>query len=507
MVADGASLVVRTLRAIGVDTVFGYIGNSILPVFDRLIGSGIRLVTPMSETGAAHAADGYARAGGKLGVVLATSGPGATNLLTGIATAYMDSVPLLAVTANVARSKLGKDAFQEVDISGIVTPVTKYTRIVSSADEIEAELKKGAAIACSGRKGPVLIDIPCDLLLQAAIYRDLPLPDYPLREDRTQLERAADLIAKSQRPVILAGGGAVGAAQAVHALAAKLSAPIFTTMRAVGLTDSPYLIGMIGSSAPAANNRLYRKSDLVIALGTRFSDKMHARPAPKQRYVHIDLDPAELDKIVPAAAKLRMTVADGIEALLPLCPRREAPLPLPPVRTAKKPLDRLAAAVAASLGDDALIATDVGCHQVALLNALPPHVGAERIVTSAGLGTMGFGLPASLGAHLATGKPVVLFSGDGSFNMSFNELPALLRYNVPIAIVIANNHSLQMIERIQQKQCNGRTIAVETPPIAYEKLAKALGYRGIRCSVRTAPAAIRDALDSKTPTIINVTVR
>ena len=491
MKLSGAQTVVKTLEDLGIDTVFGYTGNYAMPVFEALKHAPIRLVVPTSEVCGAHAADGYRRASGKVCAVLSTSGPGATNLVTGIATAYMDSVPLLAITANVPTYKLGKDSFQEVDITGIVTPVTKYAHIVKNVNELEREIKKAYALAVSGRTAPVLIDIPYDVLLDETEYLCLGTPVYPCPvADTSALAEAAEILNGAERPAILVGGGAGGAGEAVAELAEKLRAPVFTTLRGTGTTDSSRLIGAVGSCAPRRYNKLYASADVILALGTRFSDKMHSKPA-KRKYVHIDIDNAELDKIVPADCAVCARIEDAVPQLTELIKERSSEWYAPPARPkATDGITRLAEAVASADLADTLVATDVGNHQIAMLKALKAKPYCE-IISSLGLGTMGFGLPALIGAVTATGKRGILFTGDGSFNMNINELATAVHAGLNISIVIANNRELGMIKNLERTRTDGCGDEVTaTPHINYALLARAFGAEGKRVSARNITALL-----------------
>ena len=494
MKLSGAQTVVKTLEELGINTVFGYTGNYAMPVFEALERSALSLVVPTSEVCGAHEADGYYRASGKVAAVLSTSGPGATNLVTGIATAYMDSVPLLAITANVPTYKLGKDSFQEVDITGIVTPVTKYAHIVKDVRELEREIKKAYALATSGRTAPVLIDIPYDVLLGETEYLSLPLPAYRSPEAKAaEISEAARILNDAERPALLVGGGAVGACKAVAALAEKLKAPVFTTLRGIGATDSERVIGTVGSCAPRAYNRLYASADVILALGTRFSDKMHSKPN-KRKYIHIDVDNAELDKIVPATSAICARIADVVPALTEKCNERREAWYAPVERPrALSSVVKLAEAVARADLCDTVIATDVGNHQIAMLQALRGKP-SEEIVSSLGLGTMGFGLPALIGAMNASGKRGILFTGDGSFNMNVNELATAVEAGLDMSIVIANNRELGMIKNLERRRKDGcGELVTHTPKVNYALIARAFGAKGRKASV----ANITALLDSK----------
>ncbi len=503
----GAEIVIKSLESLSVDTMFGYIGNYIMPVFDNLQHSNIKLITTASEVGATFAADGYSRSCEKVGVVLATSGPGATNLVTGIATAYMDSIPLVAITANVPRSKLGKDSFQEVDIAGIATPITKYAHIVSAISKLEYDIKNAFLISASGRKGPVLIDIPHDILLEEYEYQDIKLDSIaPQTVESTNIDLAIDVINKSKNVGILIGGGASCAIENIDCLASKLTAPIFATMRAVGLSSSQLFVGMVGMSAPKENNVLMQQCDVIIAVGTRFSDRTKANN-PKQKFIHIDIDPSELGKVVDST-DICGDASTVLQNIMPYITAKNNidKLEFAQKNTIKSKLAKLASIVSESIGDGTILATDVGTHQVAMLNAIA-HKNHNEILSSAGLGTMGYGLGAAIGGAVATNKTCLLFTGDGSFNMAYNELITAVKLQLNIVIVIANNKSLRMIKDIQKRNYSKRYFAVETPYINYALLAKSMGANGINCSLKTANKHISTALKNGGVTIINVNLR
>lgn len=501
----GAKLIVETLASLGIKKIFGYTGNYILPVFDAIKDSSIEVFVPSSELGGAHSADGYARATDGVGVVITTSGPGATNLVTGIATAYMDSVPVLAITANVPRKKLGKDSFQEVDITGIVTPITKYSHIITSVDELEYEIKKAYALASSGRKGPVLLDIPYDVLNEKVCIKNV---EYSLPKaivpDKNAIDKAIALLNEAVNPIILVGGGAKDASKEISLLAEKLSCPIVTTMRGVGAVDSANLLGVVGYSAPYSNNTQFKKADVVLALGTRFSDKMYAKSKGK-KYIHVDIDLAELDKIVETNSAILGDVKDVLPLLLNGVKARNLDKKFTRGALKKNRLTTLASAIAELDLTDVIVATDVGSHQIALLNALGAK-NHKELLSSTGLGTMGYGLPASIGASIATGKHVLLLTSDGSFNMNFNEISTAVKYGVDLTVVIANNRSLGMIEDIQRNKFNARYIGIDTPDISYALLAKSMGAQGARLTLPKAQETLQKALTERGVKIYEVRI-
>ncbi|MFI3229612.1 MAG: thiamine pyrophosphate-binding protein [Bacillota bacterium] len=503
----GAQIVIKSLESLGVKTTFGYIGNYIMPVFDELKHSNIPLIATASEVGATFAADGYSRSSGDIGVVLTTSGPGATNLITGIATAYMDSIPMVAITANVPRAKLGKDSFQEVDITGIATPVTKYSHIVSDINSLEYDIKKAFAIANSGRKAPVLIDIPHDILYLECEYKDLVVNCDALPEATLDsIKSASDLINSAKNIGILVGGGATGAITNINELSKRLGAPIFATMRAVGCTDSPNFVGMVGMSAPASHNKMLQQCELIIAVGTRFSDRTFVKIGKNQQFIHIDIDMSELGKVVLSKIDICGDANNTIEKMLPFILIRNNEVALLPSSSRKNKLQRLCAIVNDCLHDNIILATDVGSHQVAMLNAISTK-NVDEMLSSTGLGTMGYGLGACIGAGVATKKTCILVSGDGSFNMSYHELVTAVNLGLNIVGVIANNSTLMMIKDIQKNKYDKRYFAIDTPKINYALFAKSMGAKGVNCSINTAKKHITHAIINGGVTIINVNVR
>ena len=494
IVLSGAEIVAKTLRNLNIDTVFGYAGSYAMPLIEKLPDFGIRFIAPTSEGAAAHAADGYYRASGKVAAVVTTSGPGATNLVTGIATAYMDSVPVLLITANVPTYKLGKDSFQEVDITGVVTPITKYAHIAKDIEELESEVKKAYALAVSHRMAPTLIDIPFDVMTSTCRWRALPVPEYPAKRFAPlDTERAAELINDSLSPAILAGGGALGSEKLIAALSEKLNCPIYTTLHGISSGYGENLYGSIGSSAPARINRSYLSHDLILALGTRFSDRMHSKPK-NRTVIHVDSDAAEIDKTVVATLGVNAECAPVLEALIPSVNARNTILPpKPPFASRPKPLERLAAAALSAYDGNTVYATDVGSHQIAFLHSVR-NLNHDNIVSSLGLGTMGFGLPGLIGALTATGKRGILVTGDGSFNMNLNELATAKSLGLDITVIVANNRSLGMIYDIEKRQGLSDKLgyAVDTPYVNYAALARAFGGFGKKVPLKNLSAELKN---------------
>lgn len=482
---SGAEIAIKVLEEHGVDTVFGYPGANVLELYSALARSSVRHVLTSSEAGAAHAADGFARASGRTAVCIATSGPGATNLVTGIATAYMDSSPIVFITGNVPRAQVGTDSFQEVDITGITLPITKWNVLVQSTDDLADALRTAFRIAREGRPGPVLVDIPRDVAQESCDYEPsvpaTPKPSKIPTEDA--LARAAELIGRSERPIILAGGGAKGAATEVDALAKRLGCPIVTTLMGIGASTRS--IGFVGRDGSPRANAAFRAADLVIAVGARFSDRI-ARPFEDTlNLVHIDIDRAEIGKNVAAAAFVEADAATALRLLTPRLPRRE----WTPPSIAAAPRAVRGGVSPSALGlvrrhfADAIVATDVGEHQIWAARAIAP-TDPHSFLTSGGMGTMGFGLGAAIGASIAAksadipAKKVVLVTGDGSFMMNMNELATAVRLGADITILLMRNRTLGMVRRSLRRGERGATELERQPD--FLRLAKSFGARAYR---------------------------
>ncbi|MCR4615942.1 MAG: biosynthetic-type acetolactate synthase large subunit [Clostridiales bacterium] len=469
MELNGAQIVLEVLREYSVDTVFGYPGNAVLDIYDALCDyPDIRHIMTAHEQGAAHAADGYARSSGKTGVVIATSGPGATNLVTGIATAYMDSSPLVAITGNVCKSMLGHDGFQEVDIYGITLPITKHSFIVSSVETLADNLRDAFRIASSGRKGPVLVDIPMDILCAFTDFEHKtpaqPDPDPEICAE--DIQAAVQMIEAAQKPLLFIGGGVVssGAEAELMALAQKADIPVVSSL--MGLSAIPYVhplfLGMAGKFGHEAANFALKECDLLIATGTRFSDRS-ADPdsdfAEKAKIIHIDIDSAEMDKNIPSQLHIRSDIRSAlarIEQSLPDIHGREWAYTVNGIKNShasEAPENAMPREIINeiynSVGSNGIIVTDVGQHQMWTAKYYP-FVTPRSFLTSGGLGTMGFGLGAAIGAKIAfPDRPVVLVTGDGSFHMNCGELATVKKYDLPIKIVIMNNTVLGMVRQMQ----------------------------------------------------------
>ena len=524
MKLNGSEILTEVLIEQGVDTVFGYPGGAVLPIYDELYKNAHRInhVLCAHEQNAAHAADGFARVTGKPGVVIATSGPGATNLVTGIANAYLDSVPLVAITGNVAVPLLGRDSFQEVDITGITREIVKHNFSVSDVRELSGTLDAAFEIASSGRPGPVLVDIPksvqtdlCDeseFVRQELFFNTLPDAD---------VCEAVKAVTDSKRPLIYAGGGVVaaGASRELQALSEKISAPVAFSM--MGLTalpaDHPVNLGMCGMHGSQSSAKLQSECDLIIALGVRFSDRATGNTAKYKegrKIIHVDIDCAEISKNTATDIELCGDVKDVLQKLLAVLPQQDRPEWKNRVAEAKKldvlPEEKtltprtLLKTVANFCNDDTVVATDVGQHQMWTMQYFP-FKSPRTLLTSGGLGTMGFGLGAAIGGCIANDrKRTVLFTGDGSFGMSLQELVTAVSQNLPLLIVIFNNGVLGMVRQWQtmfyEKHYSSTTLNRKTD---FPALAKAFGAEGKKItSVSELEHALKD-LASDVPTVLD----
>ncbi len=528
MQLNGSEIVIACLKEQGVDTVFGYPGGAILNIYDELYKhkDEIRHVLTSHEQGASHAADGYARATGKVGVCMATSGPGATNLVTGIATAYMDSVPLVAITANVATNLLGKDSFQEVDIAGIVTPITKYSFIVKDVKDIAPVIRRAFSIAQSGRPGPVLVDITKDATANMAEYEPMePAPithrtDTIIEED---LNKAVKLINKSERPYIFVGGGAVisNAYKEVRAFAEKVHAPVADSLMGKGAFDGthPLYTGMLGMHGTKTSNLGVTECDLLIVLGARFSDRVIGNAkkfARNAKIIHIDIDPAEINKNIRADIRLIGDLKDVLQRLLPLLENHSHETWLAHISKLQKtyPLKYnpegltgpyVVEQIYKAAGEDAIIVTEVGQHQMWAAQFFKYRM-PRTLLSSGGLGTMGYGLGASMGAKTAfPDKPVFNIAGDGCFRMNMNEIATAVRENIPVIEVIINNHVLGMVRQWQTLYYGKRySHTVLQDSVDFVKFAEAMGAVGIRVTKQEEVLpAIEKAMALNRPVVID----
>ena len=531
MQLTGSQIVIECLKEQGVDTVFGYPGGAILNVYDELYKhkDEIHHVLTSHEQGASHAADGYARSTGKVGVCFATSGPGATNLVTGIATAYMDSVPLVAITCNVGVNLLGKDSFQEVDIAGVTMPITKHNFIVKDVESLAKTIRRAFKIAKSGRPGPVLVDIPKDVTGASCEY-EKEVPEVVERKTDTittsDLNAAKELIEKSQKPYIFVGGGAVisDAAQELKEFVEKVDAPVCDSLMGKGAfpgTDERYT-GMLGMHGTKTSNLGVSDCDLLIALGTRFSDRVLGNPkkfAQDAKVLHIDVDPAEINKNVVVDQEVIGDLKEVLARLNEMLPQENHKDWMATIRGKKERFKttipeaglsgpRAINYIYEKTKGDAIIVTEVGQHQMWAAQYYPfkrPH----QFLTSGGLGTMGYGLGASIGAQIGNPEATVInIAGDGCFRMNMNELATASRNNLPIIEVIMNNHVLGMVRQWQDLFYGKRYSAtVLDDGVDYVKLAEALGCKGFRAtSMEEFQEAFDQALASKQPAVIDVVI-
>jgi acetolactate synthase I/II/III large subunit len=514
----GAEILWATLVGEGVDTVFGYPGGAILPAYDALRKFPIRHVLVRHEQGAAHMADGYARASGKVGVAIATSGPGATNLVTGIATAMLDSIPIVCITGNVPSKVLGTDAFQEVDITGITLPVTKHNFLVSKTEDLARALRHAFQIARSGRPGPVLVDITKDAQQGSAVFdfeaaKPRPYRPHPmLRVEESGLAQAAELMRNAKRPVILAGHGVMesGAMEQVRTLAERAQIPVALTLLGLGgfPASHPMNLGMMGMHGEAWVNHAIQEADLLIACGMRFDDRVTGKLseyALKAKKIHIEIDPAEINKNVKVDVALVGDLREVLEELLPRVAGRDGSAWLKTIEASKgavavrdiKNLPDLGHLYAAHVmhdlwriaGSDAIVVTDVGQHQMWEAQYFH-HEKPRTLITSGGLGTMGFALPAAIGAKFACpDKDVWVIAGDGGFQMTAAELSTIVQEKLKIHIAIINNGYLGMIRQWQEFFYERNYEAAPLVSPDFVKLADAHGIPGRAVRTRTEVAA------------------
>jgi acetolactate synthase I/II/III large subunit len=534
-VMTGADMLLRCLLLEGVEYVFGYPGGAVLPIYDSLYSSHLKHILTRHEQGAVHAADGYARATGKPGVVIATSGPGATNLVTGIATAQMDSVPLVCITGNVAQNLIGTDAFQEANITGITLPITKHNFFVRDIKDLPRTVKEAFHIATTGRPGPVLIDIPKDVNNDSAPFNypeSVKLRTYnpTVKPNSMQVDRMVKAIGASKKPVILTGGGTVtsGAEKELLAFAEKAQIPVIPTL--MGLAGfpgtHPLCPGMPGMHGSYASNQALLNTDLVIAIGARFDDRITMGRtkefAPNAKIIHVDIDPAEISKnvdtyipivgdvksvLTAALEKIEKTDSDEWVAQVQEWGRKH------PYSYKKSPEGTLKPQRAIEImyettGGNAIVTTDVGQHQMWVAQYYKFNQ-QRSFITSGGLGTMGFGFPAAIGAQIANpDKLVISVSGDGGFQMNLQEMAVASVNNLPIKIVVINNRCLGMVRQWQELFYDNRYSHIDlSESVDFVKLAEAYGIKGLRASTEEEAEKIwQEALQTNGPVLVEFVV-
>ena len=527
MKLTGAEIVVACLKEQGVDTVFGYPGGTILNVYDALYkhSDEIRHILTSHEQGAAHAADGYARATGKVGVCLATSGPGATNLVTGIATAYMDSVPMVAITCNVNLPLLGKDSFQEVDIAGVTMPITKHGYIVKDVSILADTIRKAFAIARSGRPGPVLVDITKDVTAAQFEYQEKKPEALPVKKkyEEEDIEKAVALMKEAKKPYIYVGGGAVisGAYQEVRKLSGLLDAPVCDTLMAKGVMDghSDYYTGMIGMHGTKTSNFGVSECDLLVALGARFSDRVVGNAsafAKNAKVLHIDIDAAEINKNIHSDAFVVGDLKEVLTKINEKLPEQEHPEWIAHIKELKEkyPLSYdhsvlscpyIMEAIDKATEGKAIITTDVGQHQMWAAQYYK-YSEPRTFLSSGGLGTMGYGLGACIGAKCGRPEKICInIGGDGCFRMNMNELATASRYQIPIIQVVINNHVLGMVRQWQTLFYEKRySQTVLDDGVNFCMVAKGLGCEAFRVTTKEEfDEAIRKAIELKKPVVLD----
>ena len=531
MTLKGAQIIVETLIEQGATTVFGYPGGQVIDIYDALYLAQDRIhhIITAHEQGAAHAADGYARATGKVGVVIATSGPGATNLVTGIATAYLDSVPLVAITGNVPNSLIGRDSFQEVDITGVTMPITKHNFLVKRVEDLADTIREAFRIAKSGRPGPVLVDVPKDV--QNALYEytaQKPVEKDPVPAvNDSEIEKAIEMILAAEKPYIYIGGGAItdDAGAEVLALAEKIDAPIGCTMMGISAVPSsnPRWLGMEGMHGHYASSIAQNEADLIITAGCRFSDRgtgNTAKYARNAKIIHMDIDASELCKNIPVELGMTGSMKEILQKLAEKLPQqthadwmarvaelqektRELEAQNPDELTPFTAIDALAEAA----DKETIVATDVGQHQMWVAQHYPFET-PRTFISSGGLGTMGFGLGAAIGAATATGKKTILVTGDGSFGMNLNELATAVTNQTPVVVFIMNNGVLGMVRQWQtlffDKHYSNTTLERKTD---FVKLAEAFGMPGYRAmNMAELKEVLPKAFAEKGPVLVDCAI-
>jgi acetolactate synthase-1/2/3 large subunit len=541
----GAQITIESLLAEGVDTIFGYPGGAILPTYDALVQNpALRHILVRHEQGAAHMAEGYARVSGRPGVVLVTSGPGATNTVTGIADAYMDSTPLVVICGQVPTNMIGNDAFQEADVTGITRPCTKHNYLIRDVNDISRTIKEAFHIAGSGRPGPVLIDLPKDVQTAEAPFsypETVSLRGYKptLKGNIRQIERALEVIEQAERPLFYVGGGVQwsGASEPLIELVRGLKIPITTTVMALGVypSEDPLSLGMLGMHGGYWTNMAVQNCDALIAVGARFDDRVTGRTsdfAPKaKKIVHIDIDPSSISKNIKVDVPIVGDIKEVLQVMLgkvktreQLAPRQklwgewrqhimawkqEKPLPYETQGADGEILPRgVLEEINRITGGDAIVVTDVGQHQMWAAQMMK-FTQPRSWLTSGGLGTMGYGLPAGIGAHFAApDRQVIVISGDGSIQMNIQELSTAVQYHVPVKVVILNNHYLGMVRQWQEKFYEERYSHSYMDAMPdFVKLAEAYGAKGFRAEKSSElSATLRAAFAEAGPVLVEVVI-
>ena len=527
----GSKILLESLKKEGVDTIFGYPGGQALPIFDELYNEkAIKVYLVRHEQGAAHAADGYSRSTGKTGVCLATSGPGATNLVTGIATAYMDSIPMVALTGQVPTSLIGNDAFQESDMTGITRPIVKHNYLVKDVKDLAQIIKNAFYIANTGRPGPVLIDLPKDVMLAEADYVYPATPNLrgykPNTEaNKNQIKKAAEMIEKAERPILYVGGGVMlaNACDEMVKLAEKINVPVTTTLMAIGAIPSAHVlnVGMLGMHGTRYANYAMQESDLIIAVGARFDDRVTGKVAdfaPHADIIHIDIDPTAIGKIIrvdlPIVADSKSALRDLLSAVKKLEHKEwllqveewKKEYPLKYIDSDKEIKPQYVLEKISQLAkEDTIITTEVGQHQMWAAQFLS-FTTPRTFLTSGGLGTMGYGFPAAIGAQVANpGKLVIDIAGDGSIQMNIQELATAVKYNIPVKVAILNNGYLGMVRQWQELFFGGRYSSSDIESsVDFVKLAEAYGAKGILIEKKEdVEKALKTAFAHKGPVLMD----
>lgn len=530
MKINGATIVLETLKRLGVTDIFGYPGGAVIPIYDALYDfEGIKHYLVRHEQGAAHAADGYARTKNKVGVCIATSGPGATNLVTGIMTSYMDSIPILAITGQVSSESLGKDSFQESDICGITAPITKHNYLVKTIQELPRIIREAYSLAKSGRPGPVLVDIPKDIQLQKIsieefeknwLYQKKLLDKFKRKYIEKDIEIFRDMILESEKPVFILGGGILssGATKTVKKLLKRVSAPSVSTLMGMGVVPSnfPGYMGMIGMHGIYTANKAVEESDLVIAIGMRFDDRIVGNKnsfAKNAKIIHLDIDEAEIGKNIIPDFSIVGDAREILNKLLSLDFEKDFSQWKNSIFKRKTEeahqLNQVSVLnqINTFIDDNTIIVTDVGQHQMFAAQHLKfgkPY----NFCSSSGAGTMGYGIPAAIGAQIANpDKKVIAIVGDGGFQMTQQELILLKQYSLPVKVIILNNNALGMVRQWQELFHNKRFSQIDlsiNPD--FMKLADAYGIESLKISDRSSLSSIEEAIKNNKPMVIEVLV-